>query len=69
MAFAIDHPIRRRQGPPPQTVFPKYDVKIVGGKRIVIFLQVLFSQIKWLSGLRSDYQKVCTSSKVLFLTL
>ena len=37
MAFAIDHPIRRRQGPVPNVVLPKYDVKIVAGKRIVIF--------------------------------
>ena len=40
MAFAIDHPIRRRQGPPPNAVFPKYDVKIVAGRRIVIYHQV-----------------------------
>ncbi len=39
MAFAIDHPIRRRQGPAQNVVLPKYDVKIVAGKRIVIFHQ------------------------------
>jgi hypothetical protein len=37
MAYAIDHPIRRRQNPPTNVVLPKYDVKIVAGKRIVIF--------------------------------
>ena len=37
MAFAIDHPIRRRQPQLTNVVLPKYDVKIVAGKRIVIF--------------------------------
>jgi hypothetical protein len=37
MAFAIDHPIRRRQNPAAVVALPKYDVKIVAGKRIVIF--------------------------------
>ena len=37
MAYAIDHPIRRRQNPVSNVVLPKYDVKIVAGKRIVIF--------------------------------
>ncbi len=40
MAFAIDHPIRRPRLNTGKVQVPQYDVKIVAGRRIVIFHQV-----------------------------